>query len=171
VIIGNEVNQSTMSITVVVAIVFVGVIIDLVEDLVRILHPLLPHRLLLTPAVRVVIMVDDDHLDENGEILATRDERIDLLRMIMIHERVVLRAVIETKVADIIVMIVGRDRMIAMIDDLDRKKDAMVVVVVGVVETIINTVDAIVVAVIMMIIVVTKWKKEEQIEKLPPKNN
>jgi len=163
-----------MSITGVVAIVVVGVIIDLVEDLVRILHPLLPHRLLLAPAVLVVIMVDDDHLDENGEILATRDERIDLLRMIMIHERVVLRAVIETKVADIIVMRVGRDRMIAMIDDLDRKKDAMVmmvVVVVGVVETIINTVDAIVVAVIMMIIVVTKWKKEEQTEKLPSKNN
>jgi len=91
----------------------------------------------------------------------------------MIHERLVLRAVIETKVADIIVMIVGRDRMIAMIDDLDRKKDAMVVmvvVVVGAVETIINTVDAIVVVVIMMIIVVTKWKKEEQIEKLPSKN-
>jgi len=163
-----------MSITGVVVIVVVGVIIDLVEDLVLILHPLLRHPLLLAPVVRVVIMADDDHLDEDGEILATRDERIDLLRMSMIHERVVLHAVIETKVADIIVMIVGRDRMIVMIDDLDRKKDVMVVmmvVVVGVVETIINTVDAIVVAVLMIIPVVTKWKKEEQIEKLPSKKN
>jgi len=141
-----------------VVIVVVGVIIDLVEDLVLILHPLLRHPLLLAPVVRVVIMVDDDHLDEDGEILATRDERIDLLRMSMIHERVVLHAVIETKVADII----------------DRKKDVMVVmmvVVVGVVETIINTVDAIVVAVLMKIPVVIKWKKEEQIEKLPSKKN